>query len=103
MKKPICGFIAPRQEEMVGDREDGYLAECVLPKSHEFERHVVKTPDGEIFSWQHSGCDCCKPWDPDRCYEFGRMTPEVLETLIEAESRGRSAHERRIANLLGRA
>ena len=71
--KETCGIIAPRQEEMVGSRDDHYLAECVLPKGHG-EIHQFITPEGEVFQWQYDyDCGCCDPETDERCTIFGKV------------------------------
>lgn len=77
-----CGIIVPRQEEIVGHRGDGYLAECILPYQHE-DFHVIKTPEGKYFYWEDDwDCDCCDPEEYQRCYVYGPIEErEVLELL----------------------
>ncbi len=77
-----CWIIVPRQHEIVDHRDDGYLAECILPYGHE-GFHVVHTPEGEYFYWEDDwDCDCCEPEEDSRCYIYGPISEfKVLELL----------------------
>lgn len=85
-----CGIIVPRQEDLVGPREDGYLAECILPDNHSscgIDCHVVLTPEGKYLEWKDDwGCDCCN-WNTDqRCYTYHEITKKrFLELKRQAE------------------
>ena len=66
-----CGIIIPRQREVVGDREDCYLAVCILLEKHS-GHHVFETPEGECFGWEYDeDCECCCTEDTgDSCYLY---------------------------------
>ena len=62
-----CSIIAPRQWDLVGEREDGYFAACIRKVAHRGP-HVVKTPEGKFIAWKDDmECDCCAPDEDDRC------------------------------------
>ena len=66
----ICGVIVPRQHEVVAYRDDDYLAECILLRSHSGP-HVIKTPEGRFIAWEDDyDCECCQPEDFDRCITY---------------------------------
>lgn len=78
-----CEIIVPRQKNVVGYRDDGYLAECILPDEHwsnPNSYHVVKTPEGKYFAWKDDWeCDCCEPEEDGRCYVWWEISElEVL-------------------------
>ena len=80
-----CDIIAPRQHEIVGDREDGYLAACILGRCHSGP-HVVKTPEGEFFAWQDFwGCDCCGPDEVDRCFTYWEIKEADIPELAQGQ------------------
>lgn len=63
-----CGIIVPRQRDVVGERSDGYLAECVLERNHA-GRHVFRTPEGNSYEWEDDvSCDCCDGETDEPCY-----------------------------------
>jgi len=63
----ICGIIAPRQHDIIGYREDNYLAECILQSAHN-SPHIIKTPEGKFFAWEDDyECDCCEFDEDERC------------------------------------
>ena len=79
---PICGIIAPRQEDIVCYRADGYLAECILSQGH-FCPHVIKTPEGKYFEWEDdSDCDCCSADEDNPCYVYQEITKEEADKLL---------------------
>ena len=77
----ICRHIVPRQEKVVGCREDGYLAKCILVWGHP-SSHVIKTPEGKYFMWRRKyGCRCCED-KPVYCFFHKELSEEeVLEIL----------------------
>lgn len=81
----ICGKIVSRQHQIVGERSDGYLAECILPDNHG-GYHVIKTPEGQHFAWHDDWvCDCedCRSDDPDAwCYVFWKMSDSEVAKLL---------------------
>ncbi len=88
MVDSICGIIAPRQDELVrGEREDGYLAECILPHGHRGP-HVVKTPEGKFFAWEDDwDCDCCEPEEADRCYIHWEIEEAEIPKLLKRRTK----------------
>ncbi len=81
-----CGVIVSRQEDIVGHRDDGYLAECILPYNHEGS-HVVQTPEGECFSWKDDWeCDCCDADEDERCYVYGPIEESEVRKLLKKGS-----------------
>ena len=77
-----CGIIAPRQSDIIGYREDKYLAECICPKHH-LSPHVIKTPEGRYFDWEDDWeCGCCEPDEDEHCYTFGEITEEEAQEYI---------------------
>ncbi len=79
--RELCGIIVPRQEDITGDRHDGYLAECILKACHNGP-HVFQTPEGKYFSWEDDlDCGCCKPEEDDRCYLYQEITEEQFRAL----------------------
>ncbi len=81
---PTCRIIAPRQEDIVGFRKDGYSAECILPRCHSCPQHVIKTPEGKYFQWEDDyGCGCCSPDEDDRCYVFSEIMEVEAKRLLE--------------------
>lgn len=76
-----CGIIVARREEILGDRHDGYLPECIRRVNHSGP-HVFLTPEGKYFSWEADwDCDCCRPEEDDRCYLYQEITQEDFFTL----------------------
>lgn len=70
-----CGIIVCRQDSIIGDRRDHYLAECVLPECHESAHHEFVTPEGERWAWETDyECDCCAGDETDHCYTFWTVT-----------------------------
>lgn len=87
MSRVTCGIIAGRQIHLVGDREDGYLAECILPAHPGIAFHIVRTPEGELFFWEEDqDCDCgCQEPEADpgeRCYSYGQITEEGFINIV---------------------
>ena len=69
-----CGIIVPRREEIIGDRSDGYLPECIRSECHHGP-HVFLTPEGKYFSWEDDWkCGCCRPEEDSRCYTYQEIT-----------------------------
>jgi len=65
-----CGTIVPRQSDIVGERTDGYLAECVLERNHTGP-HEFTTPEGDRYEWEDDDtCDCCNGDVVDPCYVY---------------------------------
>ncbi len=63
-----CGIIVPRQEYVIGYREDGYLASCILSGVHGYGPHVFRTPEGLLMAWEDDmECGCCEPEEDARC------------------------------------
>jgi hypothetical protein len=82
----ICGIIAPRQEDVVGYRQDGYLAECILLQGH-LSPHVVKTPEGKFMAWQDDfECGCCTGDDDDRCTVYWEITESEISNLSKRQT-----------------
>lgn len=78
----ICGKIVPRQNEVVGERRDGYLAECILPEHHK-GHHIIKIPEGKYFAWRDDeSCECCGPEESDPCYIFWEMSADEVTKLL---------------------
>ncbi len=81
----ICGKIVPRQQEIVGDWDGKYLAECIL-LSHHSGHHVIKTPEGKYFAWEDdSGCNCedCQTDEPDKwCYIYWELSQEEIKAIL---------------------
>ena len=76
-----CGIIMPRQSDVVGYRDDGYLAECIL-KSRHAGKHVIQTPEGKFFVWEDDwDCGCCEPDEDDHCYDFKEITKQEADSL----------------------
>ena len=76
-----CSIIAPRQHEIVGHREDGYLAECIRESAHRGP-HVVKTPEGRLLAWKDDlGCGCCESEEDDRCTVYWEIQEQDMATL----------------------
>lgn len=83
----LCGIIVPRQNCVVGYRDDGYLAECILPYGH-YDFHVVRTPEDEYFAWWDDwDCDCCGPEEDQRCYVYTRIEESEVLALLKKVSR----------------
>ncbi|MDO8529948.1 MAG: hypothetical protein Q7S10_00860 [bacterium] len=81
----LCGIIAPRQHEIVGDRDDGYLAECILAPFHTGP-HAIKTPEGNFFAWKDDwNCGCCEPEEPDRCIIYWEIQEREISTLSQEQ------------------
>mgnify|MGYP001569838721 CR=1 FL=1 len=76
-----CGIIPPRRENIIGDRLDEYLGECIREK-HNFGPHVLRTPEGKLFAWEDDmECDCCKPTEDDRCYTYWEINESEFEDI----------------------
>ena len=68
-----CGTIVPRQNEIVGERSDGYLAECILESNHT-RSHEFVTPEGNRYGWEDdTTCDCCDGEVDDLCYVYWKI------------------------------
>lgn len=64
---------------MVGNRDDGYLAECMRPVCHTGP-HAFVTPEGQAYVWEDDfTCDCCTPEEDSRCYSYWLLS--VKETI----------------------
>lgn len=88
--EPLCGRIAPRQFQMIGDREDHYINECILPAGHTGP-HIFKTPEGRYFSWEYDpDCrcdDCLYSEDPeDQCTLFEELPPKDLPQSLQGQT-----------------
>ena len=71
--REICGIIVPRQRDIVGRRDDGYIAECILERGHNTP-HIIQTPEGQKIAWEDDfTCACCAPDEDDRCYTFWKV------------------------------
>ena len=80
-----CGIIVIRQREIVGERDDHYLAECILKNNH-LGSHLIKTPELRYFVWSNDyACGCCRPDEEDRCYTYGEITPEEAKELLSKD------------------
>lgn len=78
-----CGIIAPRQNGMIGYREDDYFAECILETGH-LCPHIIRTPEGKYFQWEDDfDCDCCSFDEDDRCYIYSEITEAEANKFIE--------------------
>jgi hypothetical protein len=82
--RTVCGIIPPRRKNILGDRSDGYFGDCILPVHHSsLFPHVLKTPEGEYFSWEDDpDCDCCEPEDDDHCYLFGEISEAEYQQIL---------------------
>ena len=79
----ICGIIVPRQEDIIGDRDGSYFAECIRRRCHSGP-HVFLTPEGRYFSWEDDwDCDCCTPEEDDRCYVYQEISKDDYLALIQ--------------------
>lgn len=77
----LCYIIAPRQHDIVGHRDDDYLAECIRVRNHDGP-HLILTPEGEYFTWEDDWeCDCCDALTDEPCYDFGQISAEEAELL----------------------
>ena len=82
-----CGIIIPREEEIIGDRDGKYLAECIRARYHSGP-HVFLTPEGEYFEWEDDwNCDCCKPDEDDRCCVYREITKDDYLALIRLHAK----------------
>jgi hypothetical protein len=73
-----CGIIATRQEDIIGNRDDGYFAECILER-HGWGPHVFRTPEGKIYAWEDDmECGCCEPDEDDRCTIYWEISETDL-------------------------
>jgi hypothetical protein len=82
-----CGHIVPRQFDVVGYREDGYLAECILAEGHKGP-HLVRTPEGQFFSWEFDekcNCEDCLDHEDsnNRCCLYWEVSAEDVEDLLK--------------------
>jgi hypothetical protein len=68
-----CGTIVPRQHDVIGERDDGYLAECILERNH-LGKHMFTTPEGISYEWEDdASCGCCDGETDEPCYVFWRV------------------------------
>ena len=82
----ICGIIVPRQQDIIGSRED-YTPECIRARCHSGP-HVFLTPEGKYFSWEDDWtCDCCTPEEDDRCYVYQEITEDDYLALIRLHAK----------------
>lgn len=87
--KDPCGIIPPRRDEIIGERSDGYLPECILPKCHRSEHHLFLTPEGEYIKWEDDiNCGCFKPEEEDRSVGyffnyFATVSFEIRDSFIK--------------------
>lgn len=59
---------------MIGYRNDGYTADCVLPVAHGGPHEFV-TPKGRRIAWEDDdSCGCCSPEEDDRCTVYWEVT-----------------------------
>lgn len=76
-----CGIIVPRMKDIIGERSDNYLPECIRKRYH-LGPHVFLTPEGKYISWEDDyECGCCEPEDTDRCYVYRDITKEDFLVL----------------------
>lgn len=76
----ICAIIVPRQEDIVGCRDD-YLAACIRESGHRGP-HVIMTPEGKYVAWEDDWtCGCCSPEEDDRCYTYWEISEEDFLVL----------------------
>lgn len=74
-----CGLIACRQHQIVGHRDDGYLAECILEGVHGHGPHVCRTPEGMYYAWEDDPeCGCCEPDEDDHCHIYWEIEEKEL-------------------------
>ncbi len=86
MSANICGIIVPRYQEIVGERRDGYLPQCVLARDHRGP-HVFRTPEGELVAWEDDwNCGCCSPEEDDRCYVYWPVTREDIPDSADQQT-----------------
>ena len=80
---PTCGIIPPRSQDIIGDRLDDYLGECILKRAH-LSPHLIKTPEGRYIQWEDDpNCDCCQPSEDDHCYVSNEITEERARQLLQ--------------------
>jgi hypothetical protein len=82
-----CGYIIPRQHDSIGQREDYYLAECILRDGHKGP-HLVRTPEGRFFSWEFDeNCNCEDCLDHEdsnnRCYLYWEVPAGEVEDSLK--------------------
>jgi len=78
-----CGIMPVRHRDIIGDREDNYLPECILPHDRTCPC-LIKTPEGRYFQWEDDDdCGCCPPEEDDRCYLYWEVTKEKAEELLQ--------------------
>jgi len=81
-----CGIIPPRYHDLIGERDGGYLPECILKANHQTP-HIFKNPEGKFIAWEDDwSCDCCEPEEVDRCIVY----QEIEEAQIPGFSFGRT-------------
>ncbi len=77
----VCGIIVPRQRQVVGEREDHYLAECILRNNHAGP-HVFRTPEGDHVAWEDDWeCGCCEPEEDERCISYWEIKESDILNL----------------------
>ncbi len=91
----ICSIIPPRREDIIGNRTDGYLGDCILPGAH-FCPHVIKTPEGKYFEWSDDNdCDCCDHGvEDDQCYTFCEITEKEFQKYRDEEAKRLQDYEK---------
>lgn len=78
-----CAIIATRQDEIIGWRKDGYLAECILEGVHGWGPHVFRTPEGLLYAWEDDNeCGCCEPDEDDRCTIYWEIEESELPSFL---------------------
>jgi hypothetical protein len=83
-----CAIIALRQRQMIGERNDRYSAECILPRGHFCSLHVICTPEDVYIAWGDDfTCGCCEPETEDRCTYYRKVRKEVVQRLIRRQLR----------------
>jgi hypothetical protein len=83
----ICYIIPPRREGIIGERQDGYMGDCILPRAH-FCPHVLQTPEGQYFEWEDDmECGCCEPEEDSRCYVFSEITEKQFRRYVAEETK----------------
>ena len=81
-----CGIIPPRYYQMIIDRDDGYLPECILEKNHG-PQHVFRTPEGKFIVWEDDWeCGCCEPEEDDRCIVYGEIGESEIPNLPQGRT-----------------
>jgi hypothetical protein len=80
-----CGIIVPRRSEIIGERSDGYLPECILKTNHSGP-HIFRTPENNFYAWEDDwSCGCCTPEEDDRCYTYRQLSKEETTDLEQEQ------------------